>query len=469
MARVLIVDDDSMTSRVLSKMLAGLGHAAECAVTVADGLQALSDTAFDVVLLDVNLPDGNGLDLLPRISGVTAAPEVIIITGQGDPDGAELAIKNGAWDYIEKPATLDRMRLPIMRAIQYHEEKKKRATPVALKRDAIIGSSAELKVCFDVLAQAVGSDAPVLISGETGTGKELFASALHENSCRAQGSFVVVDCAALPENLIESALFGYRKGAFTGADADREGLIRQADKGTLFLDEVGELPLALQKAFLRVLQEHRFRPVGSQEEVTSDFRVIAATNRNLRDMVARGEFRKDLLFRLESFVIDVPPLSRRGGDIKELTRHYVGMRCERYGMETKGFSPDFFEALSAYGWPGNVRELVNAIEWALSSAREDPTLFPRHLPPQIRVELARAAVMSTHTGDVAADSLIAGNGGGFTALQEFRAQVLKTAEKQYLDKLLALSGSDIKKACHLAGLSRTRLYALLKDHGIHLR
>jgi two-component system NtrC family response regulator len=219
------------------------------------------------------------------------------------------------------------MTLPLIRAIQYQEEKKAGKTKVALKREGIIGNSLQMKGCFDLLAKAANSITNVLITGETGTGKELFASAIHENSSRANNNFVVVDCTVLPETLVESMLFGYKKGAFTGADRANEGLIIQADGGTLFLDEVGELPLNVQKAFLRVIDEHSFRPLSCKREIKSDFRLVSATNRNLEEMVRRGKFRKDLLFRIRSLVIEPPPLREHTEDIKELAMHYTAKLC----------------------------------------------------------------------------------------------------------------------------------------------
>ncbi len=466
MARVLIIDDDTMMSDMLSKMVKRLGHEPVCAHNFKIGREKVTANGFDLVLLDVRLPDGNGLDLLPELRTTPSSPEVIIVTAEGDPDGAELSIKNGAWDYIEKPSSLDKMRLPIIRALEYRDEKKAQKSFVALKRDTIIGSSQEMQSCLDMLAQAAGSNAPVMIFGETGTGKELFASAIHENSSRRTKSFVVVDCAALPETLVESSLFGSKKGAYTGADKDMEGLIKQSDGGTLFLDEVGELPLALQKAFLRVLQEHRFRPLGSKEEIESDFRVVAASNRNLNQMVQQGHFRNDLLFRLESINIEIPPLRKRKGDIKDLTVHYVAKLCDRYGMETKGFSPEFFDVLSMYDWPGNVRELINTIEWALSAAHDDPTLFPKHLPYHIRIKLARASISKQSLQDD--DLLQSIFEGSLPKLPEFREDIITRAEKQYLNRLMSLAGSDIIKACELSGLSRPRLYAILKKYGLSI-
>ena len=245
----------------------------------------------DLVLLDVGLPDGNGLDAIERLRGVESAPQIIIITDENSRNGAELAIRSGAWDYIQKPGSIHDITLSIIRALEYREQRNAEARAPAsrvLKLDGIIGKCPRMRNCFDLVAQAAANDINVLISGETGTGKELFASAIHNNSPRAQKPFVVLDCSALPETLVESILFGHDKGAFTGAEKAREGLVKQADGGTLFLDEVGELPFSVQKAFLRVLQERRFRPIGSAVEIDSDFRLIAATNRDLQNMVHEG-------------------------------------------------------------------------------------------------------------------------------------------------------------------------------------
>ena len=300
------------------------------------------------------------------------------MTGYGDPDGAELAIKHGAWDYIQKPSTMDAMTLPLVRALQYREEKKASKAMMILKREGIIGNSPKIRACLDLLTQVASSNANVLVTGETGTGKELFAVAIHKNSSRADKNFVVVDCTALPENLVESILFGHEKGAYTGADRAKDGLILQADGGTLFLDEVGELPLPIQKSFLRALQERKFRPVGGKEEIKSDFRLIAASNRNLDDMVRQGNFREDLLFRLRSFSIELPPLRERPEDIKDLAAYYTEVLCKRYEIETKEFSPEFFDVLTSYPWPGNVRELINALERALVNGRYERILFQKH-------------------------------------------------------------------------------------------
>jgi DNA-binding NtrC family response regulator len=241
MAHVLIVDDDSMLSSLLAKKLGTMGHQAVAVPNLAEGLRQLAGTPFDLVFLDLNLPDGNGLKALPRIRESHSSPQVIIITGDGDPDGAEMAIRSGAWDYIEKEPSLESMKLAVLRALEFREARTLAGKPVSLRRQGIVGSSPATKAALDVVAQAARTEANVLITGETGVGKDCFALAIHENSLRAQQRFVVLDCTAPPETLVESILFGHEKGAFTGAVQPHEGLIRQAHEGTLFLDEIGEL------------------------------------------------------------------------------------------------------------------------------------------------------------------------------------------------------------------------------------
>ena len=253
MASILIVDDDPLARDSLARIVKKMGHDAAEAGSLGSAREMIPSNAYDLVFCDVRMPDGSGLDLLPEIRAAAASPEVIIVTGFGDPDGAELAIKQGAWDYIEKPLSVKAVMLCIERALQYREKKKSSFQPVALNVEGIVGASPKLRACLDLLAQAAASEANILITGETGTGKELFAQAIHRNSGRSNRSFVVVDCAALPETLVESTLFGHVRGAFTGADKPRDGLVRQADGGTLFLDEIGELSVSIQKAFLRVL------------------------------------------------------------------------------------------------------------------------------------------------------------------------------------------------------------------------
>ncbi len=462
MAKILIIDDDVVMVELLSQRVRERGHDISCAYTIETGLNAAQSGDFAVVFLDVRLPDGNGLDALPEIRKVRSSPEVIIMTGAGDPDGAELAIKSGAWDYLEKPSSITMMILPLVRALQYRDIRLAQKPLMALKRQGIVGSNPHIMSCLEKVAHAAAYDASVLVTGETGTGKELFAWAIHENSARADKNFVVVDCATLSDTLVESVLFGYRKGAFTGADRSREGLIKQADGGTLFLDEVGELPLAVQKAFLRVLQERRFRPLGGKEELSSDFRLVAATNRDLDKMVREGQFRSDLLYRIRSFTIELPALREYPEDIPALVTYHVGRLAERHGENIRGFSPDFLEALKAYDWPGNVRELVNALERVLAAAGNGATLFPKDLPPHIRVKMARSAIVNKSTavkGDPPPTGLKE-----LPKLQDLRDEAIARVEQQYLRDLMAVSADNIKKACAISGLSRSRLYELMKKY-----
>ncbi|MFW6131316.1 MAG: sigma-54-dependent transcriptional regulator [Candidatus Aminicenantaceae bacterium] len=465
MAKVLVIDDDKLICDSISNVIKSMGHTSRCAFTLKEALKKARSEDFEVAFLDVRMPDGSGLDIIEDIHKTPSSPEVIIITGYGEPDGAELAIKNGAWDYIEKPLSLREIKLPFTRALQYYEEKKKAPASVNLNRKGIVGESAQISSCLDVVAQAAGSEANVLIVGETGTGKELFAWAVHFNSARANNNFVVVDCAALPETLVESVLFGHRKGAYTGADRAQEGLIKQADKGTLFLDEVGELPLPVQKSFLRVLQERRFRPVGGKQEVKSDFRLVAATNRDLEQMVKEGKFREDLLHRLRTLIINLPPLREIPEDIEELVSYYIRKLCNKYKMNIKGISPEFWNVLRSYDWPGNTRELIQSLEKSIVTAQDESTLFAKHLPHHIRINVARASVGNK------SEKLInlnkeAASSNDFPKLQEARETAIADVEKRYLHNLMDITKKDIQQACKISGLSRSRLYTLLKKYNI---
>jgi len=460
MANILIIDDDQQICKMLSLMLDRMGHISESAHTLSDGRNAALGKKFDAVLLDVCLPDGSGIKLLPEIRKRADAPEVIIMTGFGDPDGAEIAITHGAWDYIQKDSSPKKIVLSIQRLIQYCENVKRARTPyVALRMEGIVGESPVIKECFHLLAQAASSDINVLITGETGTGKELFARAIHENSSRRDRTFVVVDCAALPETLVESILFGNIKGAFTSADQSRHGLVQQADKGILFLDEVGELPLSMQKAFLRVLQERRYRPIGSNKELDCDFRVIAATNRDLDALTGTGQFRSDLLFRIKALTLHLPPLRSRPEDIKPLTQYHLSRILERCQSGMKGISPDFYDVLMDYNWPGNVRELVNALETAVVASGPENMLFPKHLPQPIRVFAARSAVSAPIKPICSPDTPE-----NLPSLKEFRKKAVQEAESYYLQRLMETSKGDMDVACRISQVKRSRLYSLIKEH-----
>ncbi|MBN1102943.1 MAG: sigma-54-dependent Fis family transcriptional regulator [Deltaproteobacteria bacterium] len=470
MGNVIIIDDDEYIRDVLTDHCRRLNHQASSARTLAEGMTLIRTQPADLVFLDVRLPDGNGLDALLRIRKLPSLPEVIIITGMADNEGAELAIKSGAWDYIQKPLSKQDIILHIRRTFEYREKKQESQQPVLLKTEGVFGGSPQMKTCLEIVAQCAPSDASVLISGETGTGKELFARAIHANSRRIKGPFVVVDCAALPEHLTESTLFGHVRGAFTGAVQPSEGLIKQADGGTLFLDEVGELSLPLQKSFLRVLQERQFRPVGGTQEVRSDFRLISATNRNLARMLNESAFRQDLYQRLRTFFLPLPPLRERKEDIRELTLQYVHILCEKHGLESKGVLPEFVQLLSDYDWPGNVRELVHALERAILASGKEPVLYPIHLPDPIRIRRTHS-LLAERREEIPRQSPAEGLRYADTEgdlwdplppLKDVRDAAVEGVERTYLKRLLEETHGNLDRATAISGLSKNRLYVLIK-------
>jgi len=465
MSKVLIIDDDPGVCRTLTAMVRQQGHEVRCAATLAEGVAAVTGEVCDIVLLDVHLPDGNGLDTLHRFCRTACSPDVVIMTAQGDPDGAELALRSGAWDYIDKATSPAAISKRLKRIFEHRHNRTGAARSDRLDRTGIVGNSRPLAQALELMARTIHSDAGVLITGETGTGKELFAQAVHHNSTRRDGNFVVVDCAALPKTLVEAMLFGHVKGAFTSAEGAREGLIAQADGGTLFLDEVGEMPLDVQKSFLRVLESKRFRPIGGKNEHRSNFRIIASTNQNLEDMVRQGTFRKDLLYRLRAFHLTLPALRYRKEDIADIVHYHLDRLNRLYDWPPREVSEEFFNLLQNYDWPGNVRELVNALEHALSAAKHDNALYEDHLPMHLRIQAVRQRVSQSPSGP-ASDRVHHKWQGAFPQLQSFREKAVEEAETQYLDALMSTAQGDIAKACSLSGVSRSRLYELLKKHAI---
>lgn len=483
MVKVLLIDDDVLVCKTIQNIVQKMDYDSTCAYSIKEGEKLVMNGSYDIVFLDVHLPDGNGLSLLPLIKSLVSPPEVIIMTGYGDPDGAELAIKNGAWDYIQKPFSPKPTMLLISRALKYRSATNVPTIPKVFDRHNILGKSEALNEAIQNIALAAGSDVNVLLTGETGTGKELFAQAIHHNSSRAKQPFIVVDCATLPETLVESVLFGHEKGSYTGADKKTDGLITQADKGTLFLDEIGELPLNIQKSFLRVLQEHRFRAVGGRDEISSSFRLITATNRNLEEMVQKKEFREDLFFRIRTATINLPPLRERAEDIREISSHYIQSISDKYGFGVKGCSPEFWETLQKHHWPGNIRELIQTMEVTILNAQHDPIIFDKHLPMQLRINVKRATFSEQEQKKITApypekkpskdtrmhtdfDSYFYDSKGELKAIQEFRTDILENVEPKYLIELLEFCKGNIKKACHISGLSRSRLYSLLQKYDI---
>ncbi len=475
--QILIIDDDPRIRDLLVKYLKECNFMLMVAEGLSDGMDILSSTSIDLVLLDVNLPDGNGLEALPAIKNVDSKPEVLIITAEGNTQGARMALDSGAWDYIVKPFSVSEIKLNVTRALEFRKSRMAltQSSIRLLKKSGIIGNSPKLVSSLHEVAKCSRTDANVLITGQSGTGKEMFAKIIYKNSNRGGENFVVVDCAALPEQLVESVLFGNKKGAFTGADADREGLVTKADGGTLFLDEIGELPLSIQKKFLRVLQERKFKPVGGTAEIKSDFRLISATNRNLEKMVGSNEFRKDLLFRLKTFHIHLPPLKECKEDIKDLALHYIHSICNRYSFETKGFVPEFLQMLELYDWPGNTRELISCLERAILTDPETPVLYTTHLPVGVRLHHTKSS-MEQRNGFTGKERKTTEDARFirvpkrlFNPVKPFK-QVkeygVREIEKIYMKDLMETVKGDLEQASAASCLSKTHIYSLLKKHNI---
>lgn len=478
MANILIIDDDQDFSRSFQRIIERMGHSCDIARNIKDSFTVLGGMDCDLIFLDVNLPDGNGLAHIKQFQSFASLPEVIILTGDGDSDGAALAIANGAWDYVGKPVSLNNIKLMLQRTIAYRASKELGRQQRSVKRSAIIGESAGIMACLETMGKAAGSKSNVIITGETGTGKELFARGIHDNSATL-GKLVVIDCANLSAHLVESTLFGHTKGSFTSAHDSRDGLFKLADNGTVFLDEIAELGLDLQKSLLRVLQEHKFRPIGSEKEISSNFRVIAATNKDLRILVEQGLFRSDLYYRLNGHHIHIPPLRERQEDIVLLAEYYTEKLCRENKTSPKTLSADFLHALKAYHWPGNVREFVNSVAVAVDNCLDEPCLYSHHLPIDIRITLVKKAfhqkpdkmqpTLLEAARPTNAIPLPFAPGEDLPALREVREVVVGQLENTYMRQLLELCANDVPCACERSGLSRARLYELLKKHSIRLK
>ena len=386
-SRILVVDDESNARNALAEILKEEGYAVE---TAADGFKALghvSGFAPDVVLTDLKMPGMDGVELLRKVRDGDADIQVVVMTAFGAVDTAVTAMREGAADYLTKPLNTDELLVVLERALE--RRKLKRETTQLKSQlaerygfDNIIGSSPEMQHVFKTISQVAPSRATILLSGESGTGKELVAAAIHHRSPRSSGPFVKLHCAALAENLLESELFGHERGSFTGADRRREGRFEHADGGTLFLDEIGEIPMATQVKLLRVLQEHEFERVGGNQTLKTDVRVIAATNRDLKEMVDHGAFREDLYYRLNVINLRMPTLQERPSDIPALVQHFLSLYAKENGKAVDHVTDAALQRLASYSWPGNVRELENVIERAVVLA-EGNAIEPHHLPPEV--------------------------------------------------------------------------------------
>jgi two-component system, NtrC family, nitrogen regulation response regulator NtrX len=444
-ASMLIVDDESGIRESLGALLRDEGYQTECVASGEECLDQLTKRTFDLVLLDVWLKQMDGLDTLEQIQKQDGAPMVVMISGHGSIETAVRATKLGAFDFIEKPLSLEKVVLVVRNALENLrlEEENRRLRAELEERHQILGSSVPMKALRQQIALTAPTNGRVLIYGESGTGKELVARALHANSSRRSMQFVEVNCAAIPEELIESELFGHRKGSFTGASEDNAGKFQKADGGTLFLDEVGDMSLKTQSKVLRVLEEQRVEPLGSNQAITVDVRVIAATNKKLDEEIGRNLFREDLFYRLNVIPFYVPALRERTEDIPILAAHFLADFCEAYGKKPKEFSAPAMEVLLSYPWPGNVRELKNLVE-RLVIMCPSPRIEPHHLPP----ELFRGASKSPQKP--------------YESLQEARSAY----EREFVLRKLEESRWNMTKAAQSLGLERSHLYRKMRSLGI---
>lgn len=382
--RILFADDEASLQELMRIELPRLGHEATVCPDGRTALAALDRTSYDCVIVDLDMPGAGGLDVIARVRETSPDTETVIITGKSSVESAVTAVRQGVFDYLTKPCKLADIQAVLERARKKRElTTRLRALERRVRRaegsTQLVGASPSLDLVRRLIARVAASEATVLVRGETGTGKELVARAIHEGSGRAEGPLVAVNCGALPEHLVESELFGHRKGAFTGADEHRAGLFEVADGGTLFLDEVGELPKSLQSRLLRALESGEIRRVGDNHPITVDVRVVCATHRSLEEMVKTGDFREDLLFRINTFEIAIPPLRDRRDDIPMLVDHFVRQARPQTPAAAAVADPAALATLAAHRWPGNIRELANVVEHALVLCDELP-LAVAHLP-----------------------------------------------------------------------------------------
>jgi len=373
---ILVVDDDAAHARMLKTLISDWGYDVALADDGDTGVDMVRATPFDLVLLDMKMVRMSGMEALSEIHGFNPVLPVIIMTAFSSVATAVKALKIGAWDYLTKPLDFDKLGLTIARVFERNAlTSENQALKHQLKRASlshdIRGGSPAMKALLDTIHMVAPTDANVLVSGESGTGKELVSSAVHYNSRRKDAPYVRINCAAITETLLESELFGHERGAFTGADKKRKGKFLQADGGSILLDEIGEMSLAMQAKLLRVIQEKEITPVGSDTTIAVDVRVIAATNRDLKTMAGQKTFREDLYYRLNVVTIEIPPLRRRPEDIPELALHFLETFAQKNRRKIQGFTPDAMDTLIRYAWPGNVRELMNAVERGVVLARSD--------------------------------------------------------------------------------------------------
>jgi DNA-binding NtrC family response regulator len=454
LGHVFVVDDEPEPRRLVDRALTREGFTVTTFESAEEVLAALERDAgvVDLLISDIHMPGLSGLELLPRVRDDWPELVVILLTGRTEVSVAVEAMRRGAYDYLTKPVDPINKLLPAVHRAVEHGRLLKRNSFLQAKLDAsersagIIGDSKAMREVHSLVAAVAPTDATVLVLGESGTGKELVARAIHAQSKRAGKAFVDVNCGALTEGVLESELFGHAKGAFTGAIAARRGLFEEASGGTLFLDEVGELTQATQVRLLRVLQERKVRPVGSNETRDVDVRVIAATNRNLVERVEAGQFRQDLYYRLDVMTVQVPPLRERADDVPALVHHFLKKHSTRLGKHVAHVDPKALERLSQHGWPGNVRELENAVERAIVLATSD--VFVESLLPSV----LRARAPEPRGDD--------------PRLTQPLALAKASFEREFLEHLLARAEGKLGRAARLAGVDASNLRRLLKRHGL---
>ncbi len=447
-SRVLVVDDDRSMCELMQAALEKRGHEVEACTRGAEALELISNRDFGAVVTDLNLEKMSGLDICKYVTENRPEVPVLVVTAFGDMSSAIAAIRAGAYDFLNKPLEMEALHLAVDRAIQHRrlrEEVKRLTEEVGHARTAgeLVGKSPAMRKVYELIGRVSDTDSSVLLTGESGTGKELVARALHSQSDRANRPFIAINCAAVPANLLESELFGHVRGAFTDAKTSRKGLFERAHGGTVLLDEIGEMPMAMQPTLLRVLQERRLRPVGGSAEISFDTRILAATNRDLESDVEEGRFREDLFYRLNVVEIHVPPLRTRGNDILQLAQHFVDVLSKRMGKPVEGITAEAAKKLLDYDWPGNVRELENAIERAVTLTRFD-RITVEDLPERI------GAYQSTRINPIDVDAE--------------QVLPLEELEKRYIERVLKVVGGNKTRAARLLGLDRRTLYRKLERY-----
>ena len=447
---VLVVDDDPAHRTMLRTLLTGWGYTISEADDGSTAIEKVHEQAFDLILMDIRMITVSGLEALNEIKAFNPAIPVIIMTAYSSVETAVEALKSGAYDYLTKPLDFDELRLAMERAMdhrQLREENRllRESLGNHFDRQNIIGRSPAMVKLLETVAQVAPSEATVLITGESGTGKEMIAGAIHFNSPRKEGPFVKINCAAITETLLESELFGHEKGAFTGAHKRKEGRFRQAHGGSIFLDEISEMSLAMQVKLLRVLQEREVTRVGGEEVINVDVRLIAATNKDLLQEIEAGQFREDLFYRLNVVTLNMPPLRDRREDIPLLAQHFLGIFCERNRKNIKVFTPQAMDQLLKYDWPGNVRELMNAVERAVVLSSSE------YLDEE---DLSLILKDETAEREAPPEQVIPGD------------LPLEEVEKATILKTLDLTGGNKSEAARRLGITRRTLHKKLKKYGV---